>query len=87
MKTWQLIPHEGFEWGRERSFRANETVQVIYPRHPHYKRKGRVCGVTVSSVEVIEHNTNIKVSLSYHNLLAHIDLIAVVRCATLVFGG
>ena len=66
VKTWQLIPYDELEWGRECRFQANETVQVIYPLHPQYKRKGRVYGVTVSSVEVIEYNTNIKVILSYH---------------------
>lgn len=61
VKSWQLIPHDDFEWGFARRIQVGDTVQVATPLSPEYQKKGRVCRVTDSSVEVIEHQANTKV--------------------------
>lgn len=69
VKYWQLIPHDSFEWGFTRMFLVGDIVQVISPLSPEYRKEGKVCNVTASSVEVIEHRSNTTVCLSFGHWL------------------
>ncbi|KAF8341950.1 hypothetical protein F5887DRAFT_1076332 [Amanita rubescens] len=60
VKTWQLVPHDSFEWGVVHRFQVGDTVQVNSPISPHHRDWGMVCNVNDLCVEVIEHNTNMK---------------------------
>ena len=57
VKSWQLIPHDQHKWV-SRKIQVGDTVQVISPLSLEYQKKGKVCSMADSGVEVIEHRTN-----------------------------
>ena len=66
VKSWQLIPHDSFEWwGLAHTFLVGDTVQVISPLSPEYRKEGQVCNVADSSIEVIEYRSNMTVCLYF----------------------
>ena len=61
MQSWQLIPHDSFEWGLPYQFQEGDSVRVISPISADYGERGRVCKVTELGVEVMGDGANTKV--------------------------
>jgi hypothetical protein len=61
VKSWQLIPHESFEWALPRRIQVGDSVQVVSRLSADYKEGSRVCNVTELGVEVIADRPNTKV--------------------------
>ena len=61
VKSWQLIPHESFEWGLPRRIQVGDSVRVVNLLSAEYKEGGRVYNVTELGVEVIGDRPNTKV--------------------------
>ena len=62
VKCWQLIPHDGFEWGLPHRIEVGDYVRVISRISADYGERGRVCNVTELGVEVIGDRANTKVN-------------------------
>ena len=85
VKSWQLIPHDSFEWALSRRIQVGDSVRVVSRLSSDYKEGGRVCNVTELGVEVIGDRLNTKVH-GHDNLLIYADVpVALVHGTTLVF--
>ena len=62
MKSWQLLPYDGYDWGFARKYQVGDTVRVITPTSLEYQKGGEVCNVTDLGVEVRERRRNTTVS-------------------------
>ena len=62
MQSWQLIPHDSFEWGLLRRIQVGDSVRVTSPISADYGERGRVCNVTELGIDVIGDRPNTKVS-------------------------
>ncbi|KAF8328620.1 hypothetical protein F5887DRAFT_924204 [Amanita rubescens] len=58
VKTWQVVPHDNFEWRFPHKFQVGDVVRVNSPRLPHHGVTGKVCSTTDFCVEVMDHKTN-----------------------------
>ena len=61
MQSWQLIPHESFEWGWPYQIQVGDSVRVISRISADYGERGRVCNVNELGVDVIGDRPNTKV--------------------------